>query len=105
MSSQRQIYLIDDDQAVLESISLVLSESGYQAFPFADAKGFLSEFKQSADPEVILLDMKMPVMDGLELQAQILNLGIKVPIIFISAHSHREEIIRGFKSGANDFLS
>ena len=60
---------------------------------------------QSADPEVILLDMKMPVMDGLELQAQILNLGIKVPIIFISAHSHREEIIRGFKSGANDFLS
>jgi len=104
MSSQKQIYLIDDDQSIRDSITLVLSESGYQVFPFVDAKLFLSEFKQSADPEVILLDMKMPVMSGLELQAQILNLGIKVPIIFISAHSHREEIIRVFKSGASDFL-
>ena len=48
--------------------------------------------------------MKMPVISGLELQAQILNLGIKAPIIFISGQSHREEIIHGFKSGASDFL-
>ena len=104
MSSQRKVYLIDDDQSVRESITLVLSEGGYQVFPFADAQVFLSEFKQSADPEVIVLDMKMPVISGLELQAQILNLGIKAPIIFISGQSHRKEIIYGFKAGASDFL-
>jgi FixJ family two-component response regulator len=59
MSSQRQIYLIDDDQSIRESITLVLSESGYQVLPFADAKLFLSEFKQSAHPEVILLDIEL----------------------------------------------
>jgi len=104
MSSQKQVYVIDDDQSIRESLSLILSELGYQVFPFADAKVFLNNFKESTDPEVILVDMKMPVMSGLGVQAQLLNLGIKVPIVFISAHSHREEIIRGFKSGAMDFL-
>ena len=104
MSSQKQVYVIDDDQSVRESLSLILSELGYQVFPFADAKVFLDNFKESTDPEVVLVDMKMPVMSGLGVQAQLLNLGIKVPIVFISAHSHREEIIRGFKSGAMDFL-
>jgi FixJ family two-component response regulator len=65
---------------------------------------FLKDFKPSATPEVIVLDMKMPVMTGLEIQSRLAEMQVHIPIIFISGHSHKEEIIKCLKNGASDFL-
>ena len=103
MSDLGHIYLIDDDESMRTSLARMLGEVGYQVQEYASATDFLEKSLPLA-PAVILLDMQMPDITGLELQKELLSLGRKTPIVFISGQSHPHQIVQALKNGAVDFL-
>jgi len=103
MTKVGHIYLIDDDDSMRLSLTRMLRELGYLVDEYASATLFL-EKSVPVSPAVILLDMLMPDMTGLDLQEKLLKLGRKTPIIFVSGQSHPHQIVQGMKKGAVDFL-
>lgn len=103
MTKVGHIYLIDDDASMRTSLSRMLKEVGYMVEDFSSAVTFL-EHSLPVSPAVILLDMQMPDMTGLDLQEKLLQLGRKTPIVFVSGQSHPHQIVKGLKKGAIDFL-
>jgi len=103
MTKAGHIYLIDDDESMRVSLSRMLRELGYLVDDYASAKVFM-EKSVPVSPAVILLDMLMPDMTGLDLQEQLLKYGRKTPIVFVSGQSHPHQIVQGLKKGALDFL-
>jgi len=103
MTKAGHIYLIDDDESMRVSLSRMLRELGYLVEDYSSAATFLQKSIPIA-PAVILLDMQMPDMTGLDLQEKLLSLGRKTPIVFVSGQSHPHQIVQGLKKGALDFL-
>ena len=103
MSDIGHIYLIDDDESMRTSLARMLGEVGYQVQEYPSATDFLEKSLPLA-PAVILLDMQMPDVTGLDLQKQLVSLGRKTPIVFISGQSHPHQIVQALKNGAIDFL-
>ena len=103
MTKFGHIYLIDDDESMRISMSRMLRELGYLVDDYASATVFL-EKSVPVSPAVILLDMQMPDMTGLDLQEKLQKFGRKTPIIFVSGQSHPHQIVQGLKKGALDFL-
>ena len=101
--SQGHVFLIDDDPSMRQSIERMLVDAGYLVSSYESGEEYL-EKSIPVSPAVILLDMRMPSMTGIELQQKINELGRKTPIIFISGESAPSEIVSGFKQGAMDFL-
>jgi FixJ family two-component response regulator len=81
----------------------MLRELGYNVHDFASAKAFIAH-SVPISPAVILLDMQMPDMTGLDLQEELARIGRKTPIVFISGQSHPQQIVKSLKKGALDFL-
>jgi FixJ family two-component response regulator len=103
MTKVGHIYLIDDDELLRTSLSRMLKEVGYVVEDFSSAVTFL-EHSVPVAPAVILLDMQMPDMTGLDLQEKLVELGRKTPIVFVSGQSHPHQIVKSLKRGAVDFL-
>ena len=103
MTKVGHVYLIDDDESMRLSLTRMLRELGYLVEDYASAQVFL-EKSVPVSPAVILLDMQMPDMTGLDLQEALLKLGRKTPIIFVSGQSHPNQIVQSLKKGALDFL-
>ena len=103
MTKVGHIYLIDDDESMRVSLTRMLQDLGYLVDDYAKAADFL-EKSIPVSPAVILLDMQMPDMTGLDLQEKLVKLGLKTPIIFVSGQSHPHQIVQGLKKGAVDFL-
>jgi len=103
MTDTGHIFLIDDDESMRTSLARMLGEVGYQVQEYASATDFLEKSLPLA-PAVILLDMQMPDITGLDLQKQLVSLGRKTPIVFISGQSHPHQIVQALKNGAIDFL-
>ena len=103
MTKVGHIYLIDDDESMRTSLSRMLKELGYIVEDYSSAVTFL-ENSLTLSPAVILLDMQMPDMSGLDLQEKLLQMGRKTPIVFVSGQSHPHQIVKGLKKGALDFL-
>ncbi len=103
MTKAGHIYLIDDDDSMRASLTRMLREVGYLVEDYESALKFL-EKSIPVSPAVILLDMQMPDMTGVELQEKLIQLGRKTPIVFVSGQSHPHQIVQGLKKGAVDFL-
>ena len=97
------IYIIDDDLEMRNSLVRSLGFIGYDAHSFSDPKDFFNK-KEKYSPAVILLDMRMKNVTGLEFQKQLIEQKISTHIIFISGESDKNEIIQAMKNGAIDFL-
>lgn len=97
------IYLVDDNHDMRFYLGDMLTLLGYTVDSFDNATAFL-EKSMDISPAVILLDMRMPGLNGLALQARLEALGRKTPIVFISGESDKDEIIEAFRLGAVDFL-
>jgi len=91
------IYLIDDDDAIRRSLSRMLADVGYDVFDYNSATSFLSN-SRVVSPAVILLDMQMPDLSGLELLDCLEKNGSTTPIIFLSGQSHPQQIVKGLKN-------
>jgi len=97
------VYLIDDDNSMRDSLARMLKDVGYSIQDFESATSFLQNSLPVA-PAVIVLDMQMPDVSGLDLMERLEKLGRKTPIVFLSGQSHPQQIVKGLKKGALDFL-
>ena len=100
------IYVVDDDEAVRDSLSWLLESNGYLVRCYARADRFLQAVV-GPDRDVTacaILDVRMPGMSGLELQEQLLSLAIPMPISFITGHGDVSMAVTTMKKGAVDFI-
>lgn len=97
------VFAVDDDVAVLESLTLLLRSVGLPARTYGSASEFLDAYDPAA-PGCLVLDVRMPGMSGLELQERLHALGSKLPIIFITAHGDVPMAVKAVKAGAVDFI-
>ncbi len=97
------IRVIDDDDAVRRSWAFLIESEGWDVVTYSDALDFIAsnDFQR---PGCLVLDVRMPRMSGLELQDKLLEIGVDLPIIFISGHGDIDMAVRTLKQGAIDFL-
>lgn len=98
------VYVVDDDQAMVESLSWIIESVGLKVQTYTRAQDFLGEYN-SDQPGCLLLDVRMPGMSGPELQTRLSALNATLPIIFISGHGDVPLAVRVMKAGAIDFLT
>ena len=98
-NSSKHIFLIDDDESMRVTLKGMLEFLGYQVHVFESAIEFL-KISINIAPVVVITDMRMPDMSGLELQAELLKRGRQIPIIFISGESTLPQTISAMKQGA-----
>jgi FixJ family two-component response regulator len=97
------VFIVDDDEAVRNSLRLLLKSVGLAASALPSAREFLDNYKP-VQPGCLVLDVRMPGMSGLELQ-QLLNLqGAVIPVIFITGHGDIPMAVEAMQAGAFDFL-
>ncbi|EQC01475.1 response regulator transcription factor [Photorhabdus temperata] len=102
------IYLIDDDEAIRDSISMLLETMNWLVISFPGAQEFLDEIDKtniSALQGCILLDIRMPGKPGLTLQDELLKLNNTLPVIIMTGHGNIDICRRAFKNGAFEFLT
>jgi FixJ family two-component response regulator len=97
------VFIVDDDAAVRDSLSLLLSVRGFRTAVFAGAEDFLDAW-QASWAGCLLIDIRMPGMDGLALQLRLIEMGCTLPVVVITGHGDVESARRAFKAGAIDFL-
>jgi len=97
------VSIVDDDISVRRSTRRLLRSSGFRAEAFASAEEFLDS-KAVAATACLILDLRMPGMNGLELQRRLTQNGNPVPIIFLSAHASEEDERSALHAGAVQFL-
>jgi two-component system response regulator FixJ len=98
------IFIVDDDEAVRDSLQLLLQAAG---FPQIGAYGSSLQFLDAATPQpgdCLLLDVRMPDMDGLEVQAELNRRAIRLPVIVMTGHGDVPIAVRAMKAGAADFI-
>ena len=97
------IYLVDDDESVRDSLGITLGLRGYSVTMFADAESFL-KVVQPDWRGCMLLDIRMPGMDGLTLQKRLKERGFQMQVIVMSGHGSLESVREAFRAQAVDFL-
>ena len=103
MSPHRMVYIVDDDVSLRKSLARLLATHGYRTTAFADPQQFLREVRDEG-PACALVDMKMPGLDGLEVQKRLMKTAITLPIVFITGHGTIPMTVRAIQDGAVDFL-
>lgn len=98
------VYIIDDDSAVRDSLSLLLSSQNVQLRACASAQEFWDWFEYG-QVGCILLDLRMPIISGSELHEELLRRHVDLPVIIITGHGDVEQCRQAFQTGALDFLS
>lgn len=101
--SRAVVYIVEDDQPFRKSMERLLRISGYEVVSFESASAFLAE-NRIRHPGCLLLDVQLPGMDGLNLQQQLNDKGIHLPIIFMTGHGTIPMSVQAMKGGAIDFL-
>jgi FixJ family two-component response regulator len=102
--SRPTVYVVDDDDAVRDSIGLLLETAGLGVETFADAEAFRSGWRSDM-VGCLLLDLCMPGSSGIDLQAFLVEQHSRLPIIFLTAHGDIPTTVRAVKAGAYDFLT
>ena len=100
------VYIVDDDEAVRDSLRWLLEGNGFFVKSFESAEKLLqiANVNPSDLRGCLILDVRMPGITGIELHDELLNLGINLPIIFITGHGSGSLAVRSMKKGAIDFL-
>ncbi|MCC6913853.1 MAG: response regulator [Rhodospirillaceae bacterium] len=97
------IFVVDDDAAVRDSLAALLEAEGFAVEPFESARAFLDGFRPK-EACCVIADIRMPDMDGLELQEEIIRRGWGLPVVIITGHGDVPLAVRAMKAGAVDFI-
>jgi two-component system response regulator FixJ len=97
------VFLVDDDNAVRDALELLLDSVDLNTMSYPSAAAFLDDFDQN-HRGCLVLDIRMPGMSGMELQAALAEKSITIPIIFLTGHGNVSMSAKAFRTGAIDFL-
>lgn len=97
------VYIVDDDPAVRDALGLLLSVKGFRTAVFADGEGFLNAWQRDWTG-CLLIDIRMPGMDGLTLQKRLADSNCHLPVIIVTGHGDASLARQAFKANASDFL-
>src|SRR5215469_13634763 len=103
MPADRYVYIVDDDEAVRDSLSVLLEAIGHHVRAFGLARDFL-DMAPTLPMGCLIVDIRMPQMDGLELQRALNERALHFPIIVITGHGDVPLAVRAMKAGALDFI-
>jgi two-component system response regulator FixJ len=103
MTDKRLIHIVDDEDAIRRSASFMLKTSGFAVETWESGVAFLKDVRH-AETGCILLDVRMPEMDGLEVQQALNERGITMPVIVLTGHGDISIAVRAMKAGAVDFI-
>ncbi len=97
------VFVVDDDPAMRDSLRWLIESTGLTVETFADAQTFLARIRPEL-PGCLVLDVRMPGMSGLDLQAELARRGIGLPTIVVTGHAEVPMAVRAVKAGAIDFI-
>lgn len=103
MKSDATVYVVDDDESIRHSLALLIGAIGFKVRVFSDAASFLDTFEPTLRG-CIVADLKMPGLNGLEMQERLIAVNCRMPIIFLSGHGDVPAAVRALRHGAVDFL-
>lgn len=103
MTDKKLVHIVDDEEAIRRSASFMLKTSGYAVETWATGVAFLKEIRH-VPQGCVLLDVRMPEMDGLDVQQALLERGVTMPVIILTGHADVSIAVRAMKAGAVDFL-
>jgi FixJ family two-component response regulator len=98
------VFIIDDDRGMRQAVQDLVESVGLRAESFATGQEFLNK-RRTSDPSCLVLDVRLPQMSGLDFQQRLTEIGMQIPIIFITAHGDIPMSVRALKSGAVEFLT
>ena len=97
------IALVDDDKNILASVSMLLEQEGYHIRTFTDGAAALTALT-TTPPDLAILDIKMPRMDGLELLRRLRQANPELPVIFLTSKDEEIDELMGLNAGADDYI-
>lgn len=103
MIDKNLVHIIDDEDAIRRAAGFMLKTSGFTVQTWASGVAFLKEIRHAAEG-CILLDVRMPEMDGLEVQQALIERGVTMPVIILTGHGDVSVAVKAMKAGAVDFL-
>lgn len=101
--SKATVFVVDDDQAMRNSLKWLIESVGVQVESFSSADDFLAQY-QAGRAGCLVLDVRMPGMSGLELQEHLVERNIHIPVVIITGHGDVPMAVRAMKAGAIDFI-
>lgn len=103
MAEERVVCVVDDDEAVRESLQILLETTGYGVMGFESGPQFL-EACQAIDTGCVLLDVRMPKMSGMEVQQKLLEKRPDLPVVIVTGHGDIAMAVQAMRAGAVDFI-
>ena len=101
--ARMRVYIVDDDKPVLSSLSALVTSRGYEVVPCSSAEAFLETFDMD-EQACVLLDVRMPGMDGMALHEHLRRQGSRVPVVIVTGHGDVPIAVQAMKAGAIDFI-
>ena len=98
------VAIVDDDHSVQRGLRRLIRSAGWKATTFASAQEFLARTRTES-PNCVLLDLQMPGLSGLDLQKRMAEVGMEIPIVFLTGHGDIPASVRAMKAGAVQFLT
>lgn len=103
MLDRKLVHIIDDEEAIRRSAGYMLKTCGYVVETWSSGEAFLKEMRH-AEPGCVLLDMRLPALDGMEVQRALSERGITMPVVIMTGHGDISIAVRAMKAGAVDFV-
>lgn len=98
------IFIIDDDPAIRDALTLMMEQAHFAVESYSDGRAFLDQYR-SEMRGCMIVDLKMPDLNGIEFQEELNSRGIRMPIIFLTGHGNIPLSVKTVKAGASDFLT
>jgi len=102
--SNSVIAVVDDDPSVRQGLQRLIRSAGWEAETFASAEEFLARPREAA-PSCLILDLQLPDLNGLDLQRRMAEVGLEIPIVFLTGHGTIPASVQAMKAGAVEFLT